>query len=76
MANEKANCWNLATINNSNIFISANGLKATNNNNATATGYHNYRSVTAERGFYISTDFTGPVLYYFEVTIMSTAYKG
>jgi hypothetical protein len=70
------NWWNLATIKNSRIFLSCDGLKATNNGNATANVYHNYNSVTAEKGFHISADFAGPVLYYFEVIILSKQYKG
>jgi hypothetical protein len=52
------------------------GLTANNNGNATTGIYHNYKSVTADKGFHISADFSGPVIYYFEVTIMSASYKG
>jgi hypothetical protein len=80
MANGKANCWNLAKAKNKNynILLSTDGLKATINSNPNpiSTVYHNYKSVTADKAFHISADFTGPVLYYFEVTIMSASYKG
>jgi hypothetical protein len=54
---------------NSSISISADGLKATNNSNATV-----WQSVSAEKGFTISVDIPGPVLSYFEVTNMSSPY--
>jgi hypothetical protein len=70
----RANCWKPAKIKNSDIDISPNGLEAMNTSNATVYVY--YRSVSAEKGFNISADFPGPVLLYFEVTIMSAQYKG
>jgi hypothetical protein len=70
------NRWNLAKIKNRSIFISRDGLNATNNSSSSATVYYNYRSVSAKKGFHISADFPGPVLFYFEVTLMSTQYKG
>jgi hypothetical protein len=81
VANGQTNCWNLTTRNkNSSFYISRDGLEATSTNSssssATATIYHNYKSVTADKGFYIFDNFAGPVLYYFEVTIMSAQYKG
>jgi hypothetical protein len=67
-AEEKTtNCWNLATTR-KGISISADGLNATKDSNATV-----WQSVCAEKGFHISADFSSPaILHYFEVTNMSS----
>jgi hypothetical protein len=64
MANPIGNHWNLAKIKNSIISISTDGLNATTRNTP------KWQSVYAEKGFMISVDIPGPVLYYFEATIM------
>jgi hypothetical protein len=58
LANPKVNVWKT----DNSFSISADRLIATNN----VTGW---RSVSADKGFIISVDFSGPVMYYFELTI-------
>jgi hypothetical protein len=62
------NHWKLAQTKKC-ISISTDGLNVTSNANG-------WQSVSAEKGFNISVDFPGPgpVLYYFEITNISSPY--
>jgi hypothetical protein len=62
IANPKGNNWKKTK---NSISISKDGL--------TATG-SGWRSVSAEKGFIISVDISGPVIYYFEITMMSSLF--
>jgi hypothetical protein len=62
------NHWKLAKTKN-NVSISTDGLNATKNANG------KWHSIYAEKGFIIPADFSGPVLFYFEVTDMSSYKK-
>jgi hypothetical protein len=64
LANSINNRWNFAKIN-KNITISTDGLNATINGKG-------WQSVFAEKGFAISVDSSAPLLFYFEVTNMSS----
>jgi hypothetical protein len=71
IANIINNRWNLATTKNS-IKISMDGLNATMSSGWLSSYTNVWHSVSAEKGFAASEDSSGPVLFYFEVTNLSS----